>query len=178
MDERVKKLFLMQLKHNGIPKDHYTELAEEEKAMLEEKNGSYFLKDESRKQLKVVLTGGVFDILHAGHVYTLTEAKKHGDFLVVAVARDEQVKKNKQREPVHSEEYRRRMVDFLKPVDAALIGFEKPEKMLELVKPDVIVYGYDQPVFLEPEGVEIIRLKEHVEEEKFKTNKIIKNLGI
>lgn len=178
MDERVKKLFLMQLKHNGIPKNHYAALADEEKAMLDEKNDSYFLKDEPRKKLKVVLTGGVFDILHAGHVYTLTEAKKHGDVLVVAVARDEQVKKSKNREPVHSEDYRRKMVEFLKPVDAALVGFENPEKMLGLVNPDVVVYGYDQPAFLEPEGVEIVKLKEHFEEEKFKTNKIIKNLGI
>jgi len=178
MDGRAKKLFLMQLKYNGIPKHHYAGLAEEEKAMLDEKNNSYFLKDEQRKNLKVVLTGGVFDILHAGHVYTLTEAKKHGDVLVVAVARDEQVKKSKNREPVHSEDYRRKMVEFLKPVDAALVGFENPEKMLELVKPEIIVYGYDQPVFLEPENVEIVKLKKHVEGGKFKTNKIIKELGI
>jgi len=178
MDERVKKLFLMQLADKGIPKEHYERLEDNEKALLEEKNGAYVLNNGARRELKVVLTGGVFDILHAGHVYTLNEAKKYGDVLVVAVARDEQVRKSKSRDPVHSDEYRRRMVEFLKPVDAALVGFENPEKMLELVKPDVIVYGYDQPVFLEPEGVEIIKLKKHVEEEKFKTNKIIKELGI
>ena len=70
------------------------------------------------------------------------------------------------------------MVEFLKPVDIALVGFENPEEMLELVKPDVIVYGYDQPVFIEPEGVKIVKLEEHLEEGKFKTHKIIKNLGI
>ncbi len=176
MDERLRKLFLLQLKHNGIPLD--AKLGDDEKSMLEAGAGKYRLKDEFRKKLKVVLTGGVFDILHAGHVYTLNEAKKYGNFLVVAVARDEQVKKNKNREPVHSQDYRRIMVEFLKPVDAALIGFENPGIMLELVKPDVIVYGYDQPAFLEPEGVEIVRLREHVEEEKFKTNRIIKKLGI
>ena len=176
MDKRVKKLFLMQIKDNGIPSD--AKLTEYEKLILDKKGEKYYLKDEFRKKLKVVLTGGVFDILHAGHVYTLSEAKKHGDILVVAVARDEQVKKRKEREPIHSQEYRRMMVGALKPVDIAMLGFENPEKMLELVKPSAIVYGYDQPVFLKPEGVEIIHLKEHVEEGKFKTNKIIKELGI
>ncbi len=176
MDERVRKLFIMQIKDNGIPSD--AELDEEDKIMLDEKEGRHYLKDEFRKKLSVVLTGGVFDILHAGHVYTLSEAKKHGDVLVVAVARDEQVKKRKNREPVHSQEYRRMMVGALKPVDIAVVGFENPEKMIEVVNPQTIVYGYDQPDFLKPEGVEIIKLKEHVEEDKFKTNKIIKELGI
>ncbi len=176
MDERVRKLFIMQIKDNGIPSD--AELDEEDKIMLDEKEGRHYLKDEFRKKLSVVLTGGVFDILHAGHVYTLSEAKKHGDVLVVAVARDEQVKKRKNREPVHSQEYRRMMVGALKPVDLAVVGFENPEKMIEVVNPQTIVYGYDQPDFLKPEGVEIIKLKEHVEEDKFKTNKIIKELGI
>jgi len=176
MDKRVKKLFLMQIKDNGIPPD--AKITEYEKLILDKKGEKYYLKDEFRKKLKVILTGGVFDILHAGHVYTLSEAKKHGNILVVAVARDEQVKKRKEREPIHSQEYRRMMVGALKPVDIALLGFENPEKMLELVKPSVIVYGYDQPDFLRPPGVKIIKLQEHVEEGKFKTNKIIKELGI
>ena len=176
MDKRVKKLFLMQIKDNGIPSD--AELTEYEKLILDRKGERYYLKDEFREKLKVVLTGGVFDILHAGHVYTLSEAKKHGNVLVVAVARDEQVEKRKQRKPIHSQEYRRMMVGALKPVDIALLGFENPEKMVELVKPSAIVYGYDQPDFLRPPGVKIIKLQEHVEEGKFKTNKIIKELGI
>jgi len=136
------------------------------------------LKRARAKGLRIVMTGGVFDILHAGHVYTLNEAKKHGDLLVVVIARDEQLRKRKSREPVHSEEYRRMMVEFLKPVDIALVGLDEPRKMLELVKPDIIVYGYDQKPFLEPKGVKIVRLKKHIEEGKFKTNKIIKELGI
>ncbi len=176
MDKRVKRLFLMQIKDNGIPSD--AELTEYEKLILDRKGDKYYLKDEFRKKLKVVLTGGVFDILHAGHVYTLSEAKKHGNILVVAVARDEQVEKRKQRKPIHSQEYRRMMVGALKPVDIALLGFENPEKMVELVRPSAIVYGYDQPDFLRPPGVKIIKLQEHVEEGKFKTNKIIKELGI
>lgn len=132
---------------------------------------------ERSKFIKIVMTGGVFDILHIGHIYTLTEAKKHGDFLVVVIARDEHISK-KGRKPIHSQEYRARMVEALKPVDAVVLGEDDPKKLVELIKPDVIVYGYDQPEFLKPEGVRIVRLKEHVEEEKFKTNRIIKELGL
>ncbi len=178
MDERVKKLFLMQLRHNGIPSKEYAKLKASEKNILEKKNGRYYLKNKFRKRIKVVLTGGVFDILHAGHVFTLNEAKKMGDVLVVAVARDEQLRRMKTREPVHSEEYRKMMVEYLKPVDIALAGFRDPRRMLELVKPDVIVYGYDQVIFLKPKGVETVKLKKHLEEGKFKTHRIIKNLGI
>jgi len=136
-----------------------------------------FLPPAERAKLKVVMTGGVFDILHIGHLLTLTEAKKHGDFLVVVVARDEHISK-KGRQPIHSQEYRAKMVEALKPVDAVVLGEEDPKILVEKIKPDVIVYGYDQREFLKPEGVEVIRLKEHIEPEKFKTNKIIKELGL
>lgn len=176
MDERVRKLFLMQLKNDGISAG--AKLSSAERAMVEKRNGKYYLKARFRRKIKVVLTGGVFDILHAGHIFTLNEAKKRGDVLVVAVARDEQLRRRKGREPVHTEDYRRMMVEFLKPVDLALVGFRDPKKMVELVKPDVIVYGYDQPVLMKPKGVKTVKLKKHIEEEKFKTHKIIKNLGI
>lgn len=135
------------------------------------------LKCARDKKQKIVLTGGVFDILHAGHLYTLSEAKKYGGFLVVVVATDDLVTRGK-RTPIHSQEYRRMMVSALKPVDLALVGLKKPEQMLKLIKPDVIVYGYDQSPFLEPSGVKIVQLKKSVEKDKFKTNKIIKELGI
>ncbi len=130
-----------------------------------------------RAKLKVVMTGGVFDILHIGHICTLTEAKKYGDFLVVVIARDDHIMK-KGRKPIHSQEYRAKIVEALKPVDAVVLGEDNPKKVVEMIKPDVIVYGYDQPEFLKPEGVEIVKLKEHVEPEKFKTNRIIKELGL
>lgn len=135
------------------------------------------MADSERAKIKVVMTGGVFDILHMGHLLTLTEAKKHGDFLVVVVAKDEHISK-KGRKPIHSQEYRARMVEALKPVDAAVLGEDDPKKLVELIKPDVIVYGYDQGEFLKPEGVKIVKLAEHIEPEKFKTNKIIKELGL
>ncbi len=130
-----------------------------------------------RAKIKVVLTGGVFDILHLGHLYTLTEAKKYGDFLVVVIASDRHIAK-KGRKPIHSQEYRAKMVEALKPVDATVLGEDDPMKIVEMVKPDVIVYGYDQQEFIKPHGVKIVKLKEHIEPEKFKTNKIIKELEL
>src|SRR5271157_1081303 len=98
MKEISKKLFIMQIQYAGIPEDVYHFLPENEKSMLIEKKGRFYLNDEGRTRIRVVLTGGVFDILHIGHVFTLSEAKKHGDVLVVAVAKDEHIKK-KGREP-------------------------------------------------------------------------------
>ncbi len=130
-----------------------------------------------RAKIKVVMTGGVFDILHMGHIFTLTEAKKYGDFLVVIIASDIHVSK-KYRKSIHSQEYRAKMVEALKPVDIVVLGEDDPNKLIEKIKPDVIVYGYDQEEFLKPKGVKIIKLKKHVEPEKFKTNRIIKELGL
>jgi len=177
MKEMAKKLYLMQLNYGGIREDVYHFLPLHEQEMLAGKGGVFFLKPEHRKKLSVVLTGGVFDVLHIGHIFTLLEAKKHGDVLVVAVAKDEHIRK-KGREPLHPLEYRQMMVETLKPVDAALAGFENPEKMLKLVDPDVIVYGYDQKEFLKPKGVRIVKLTKRIDDSRFKTAKILEELGL
>ena len=89
---------------------------------------------------------GVFDLLHAGHLHYMEQAKLLGDHLTVVVAHDDTVRMRKH-EPVTGQELRRRMVNGLKPVDEALIG-NPPEvpifDILPIVKPDVIALGYDQ----------------------------------
>ena len=156
MKELARKLFVMQLAYGGIPEDVFHFLPDGEKGLLIESKGRFFLSPGARKRIKAVLTGGVYDILHIGHLLTLTEAKKHGDVLVVAMAKDEHIRK-KGREPVHPIEYRKMMVEALKPVDIAVSGFDDPKRMLAAVGPDVIVYGYDQKEFLRPPGVEIVK---------------------
>jgi cytidyltransferase-like protein len=175
--KEISKLFVMQLQYGGIPEDIFHYLQEHEKRMLIERDGRFFLKDDERKRIKVVLTGGVFDVLHIGHIVTLSEAKKHGDVLIVAIARNEHIRK-KGREPIHDVEYRKIMVECLKPVDLAIEGFEKPERMLELVGPNVIVYGYDQKPGPAPKGVEIVRLEKKIDDSKFKTSRILGDLGL
>lgn len=175
--KEAAKLFVMQLQYGGIPEEAYHFLPEREQKMLVQKDGKFFLSEKERKSIKVVLTGGVFDVLHIGHIFTLKEARKYGDVLVVAIAQEEYIRK-KGREPVHSVEYRKVMVESLKAVDVAIAGFDQPKKMLEIVKPDVIVYGYDQKDTFRPEGVEAIQLEKKIDETRFKTSKILDELGL
>ena len=98
-----------------------------------------------RSEIVVVLAGGSFDIIHPGHLHTLEQAKALGDALIVSVARDATFKRNKEREPHHSEMMRRKLVSSLRTVDAAVLGSEND--ILEtaiLLKPDIIALGYDQ----------------------------------
>ena len=94
---------------------------------------------------KIVLAGGVFDIIHPGHIHTLNDAKKLGDVLVVVVATDKTAIKMKKREPLHSAELRRELVSSLSMVDLCIIGDEEDIfKTVDLVKPQIIALGYDQ----------------------------------
>jgi cytidyltransferase-like protein len=177
MKETAKKLFVLQIEQGGIPDDIFHFLEKREQKLLTERNGRFYLREDVRKKLKVVLTGGAFDVLHIGHLITLIEAKKYGDVLVVAVAKDEHIKR-KGRDPIHHQEYRKMMVGSMKMVDAAISGFEDPKTMLKLVDPQVIVYGYDQKEFLKPEGVKIVKLERKIDDSKFKSGKILESLGL
>lgn len=91
-----------------------------------------------------VMTTGVFDLLHPGHIAMLEEAAKLGDELVVVLARDDSAEKEKHR-PITPEEHRRRMVEALKPVSRAVLGHRGDYyRIVEELKPDVIALGYDQ----------------------------------
>jgi len=90
------------------------------------------------------MASGVFDLLHIGHLHYLEEAKKYGEELIVVVACDETVRRRKH-EPIMPAEERRRLVEALKPVDKAVIGYEDDFlRIVEEIKPDVIALGYDQ----------------------------------
>lgn len=97
-----------------------------------------------------VMASGVFDIIHTGHLQYLEEARTYGDELVVVVACDETVMRNKH-EPIMPAEERRKLVEALKPVDSAVIGYAGDMfRIVEEIQPDVIALGYDQHV----EGLE------------------------
>jgi FAD synthetase len=98
---------------------------------------------------KIVLASGVFDLLHLGHVRYLEEAKKAGgknSELIVIIARDSTVEKRKGKKPIMPEHQRRALVESLKVVDEAILGYEEFDigRVIEKIKPDVIVVGYDQ----------------------------------
>ena len=94
---------------------------------------------------KIVLAGGVFDIIHPGHIHTLNAAKALGDVLVVAIATDRTAEKMKKRPPLHNQELRRELVNCLTMVDSAVVGHENDIfETVKEIKPDIIVLGYDQ----------------------------------
>ena len=97
----------------------------------------------------LVLASGVFDLVHYGHIRFIEEAKKLGgenSRLVIIVARDKTVERLKGRRPIIPEDQRRAVVESLKPVDEAILGYEDLsfEETIAKIKPDVIAVGYDQ----------------------------------
>jgi rfaE bifunctional protein nucleotidyltransferase chain/domain len=154
-----------------------------EQGLISELNDEFRLTSIGRSKIKVVFTGGVFDIIHPGHVFALSSAKNLGDVLVVIIARDKTVLKNKGRSPFNSEEQRLELVKSLKFVDAAMLGSEANifESVIK-VKPDIIALGYDQKhdeFELEKEAkkhglsIRIVRLETKMP--NIKTSKIIED---
>jgi FAD synthetase len=105
--------------------------------------------EQVRKKHTIVLASGVFDLLHLGHVRFLEEAKKAGGKdaeLIVIVARDNTIRKRKGMKPIMSEDQRRALVESLKVVDEAILGYENfnMDQVIDKIKPDIIAMGYDQ----------------------------------
>lgn len=93
----------------------------------------------------VVFTNGCFDILHRGHVTYLAQAKALGDRLVVGVNSDDSVRRLKgESRPVNRETDRALLLAALRFVDEVVIfGEDTPEKLLEKLRPDILVKGGD-----------------------------------
>jgi cytidyltransferase-like protein len=104
------------------------------------------LSELGRSKIKVVFMGGVFDLLHPGHIHTLKSAKSYGDVLVVVVATTSTaLKLKKNRTIYHDEKHRRELVASLSFVDLSVIGKEGTlYDTVSFVKPDIIALGYDQ----------------------------------
>jgi FAD synthetase len=106
-------------------------------------------RSQVRRKPVIVLAAGVFDVLHLGHVRFLEEAKRAGGKdaeLIVIVARDKTVEKRKGEKPVIPENQRRALVESLKIVDEAILGYEEFDmgKVIQKVRPNVIAVGHDQ----------------------------------
>ncbi len=94
---------------------------------------------------EVVLTNGVFDLLHPGHVRYLQEARREGDALIVAVNSDRSVRAIKgPSRPVNSEAERAEVLAALACVDAVVVFDEDdPQRVVSRLQPDVLVKGAD-----------------------------------
>ncbi|RUM28035.1 MAG: D-glycero-beta-D-manno-heptose 1-phosphate adenylyltransferase [Aquifex sp.] len=106
------------------------------------------LKEERKKGKRVVFTNGCFDVIHAGHVDYLEKAKNLGDILVVGLNSDHSVRRIKgEKRPIIPQEMRAKVLSSLKPVDYVVIFEEDtPAKLIEAIKPDVLVKGGDWPL--------------------------------
>ncbi|MEX2028091.1 MAG: adenylyltransferase/cytidyltransferase family protein [Candidatus Curtissbacteria bacterium] len=92
-----------------------------------------------------VLVFGAFDGLHPGHIDFFKQARKFGDYLIVSVGTDKNVKKIKGKRPLFSQEERKDIVSSLKIVDEAILGAEEDfYGHIKTIAPDVICLGYDQ----------------------------------
>jgi len=139
-----------------------------------------------KTERKRVLVGGVFDIIHPGHIYLLKRAKNMGEVIVV-LARDSTVIKMKGRRPIMPEEARLNILSSIKYVDKVILGKEdfKVKEVLRDVKPNIVLLGPDQGNLedLVKEAVrelklniKIIRIKETLNCEVCKTSKIINRI--
>ena len=133
-----------------------------------------------------VMASGVFDLIHPGHISYLQQARSFGDELVVVVACDDTVRKNKH-EPITPDYMRAKIVGSLKPVDVAIVGKNNGDifDTVREVKPDVIVLGFDQHFdvkklreSLEKEGLGHIRVERATEtaDDLNATRRIVKKI--
>ena len=138
------------------------------------------------RRRRLVLATGAFDVLHFGHLKALEDAKKAGGRharLTVIVARDKTVMRRKGKTPIVPEDQRRTLVQALKPVDRAILGFEELNigAVIRRLKPDVIAIGYDQNDILEavkvalrgyPKKVKVVRTRRYGPEDFNSSSKI------
>jgi len=166
MDEAkaaLKTAYLLELRHGPFSESEFTKqfgrsgAAQILNGLLErgdlavstsDEGRVYSLTGKGRSRIVVVLAGGVYDVLHLGHLAALNEARSLGDLLVTVVATDITVQLLKGRKPIFPEEDRRQLVEGLKPVDKAILGYEDVgmgyEQILMEVRPDIVAFGYDQ----------------------------------
>ena len=96
----------------------------------------------------IVFTNGVFDILHPGHIFSLSQAAKEADFLIVGLNSDNSVKRLKgQQRPVNDQDSRALLLASLLMVDAVVIFEEDtPLELINSIRPDVLVKGGDYTI--------------------------------
>ena len=106
------------------------------------------IKRKKEKDLKIIMTNGCFDIIHAGHIDYLQKAKKLGDILIIAINTDSSIKKIKgEKRPLNKLQDRITVLSALNCVDY-IISFEEktPINIIKLLKPDILVKGADYKI--------------------------------
>lgn len=136
-----------------------------------------------KENKKIVFTNGCFDIIHAGHVKYLNIAAGFGDVLILGLNSDYSVRQIKgEKRPVINEIHRSMVVSSLACIDHVVLFDEPdPEKLIQIISPDVLVKGADWEEdqiiggdFVKANGGRIERV---VMEPEISTTKIIKRIG-
>lgn len=120
--------------------------------MTKNTNGHQIVKDyklvadyvakQRKKNKKIILTQGSFDMLHIGHARYCKEAKKHGDVLIIGVDSDKKIKKRKGEDrPIVPEDERLEMLTHLESVDLVVLKkLSEPKwKLIKTIKPDILI---------------------------------------
>lgn len=93
---------------------------------------------------KIVFTNGCFDVLHAGHVQLLRQARQAGDLLIVAINSDDSIRRLKPGRPINRQLDRVAVLGELQSVDYITVFDEdRPDELIRALKPDVLVKGGD-----------------------------------
>lgn len=106
----------------------------------------------TKSKRKIVFVGGCFDILHYGHIRFLREARKLGDYLIVALESDIGVRRLKGNgRPVHNEQQRKEILESLKFVDRVILlppmrGPKDYEKIIIDIKPSILAVTKGDPL--------------------------------
>ena len=109
--------------------------------------------------MKKVMVFGAFDCLHPGHLDFFKQAKKLGDFLIVSVGTDKNVKNIKGKKPLFSQDERLALIRECRIVDQAVLGEENNfYEHIRSYKPDVICLGYDQWVSEKEVETELLKV--------------------
>ncbi|MBC7826284.1 MAG: D-glycero-beta-D-manno-heptose 1-phosphate adenylyltransferase [Chitinophagaceae bacterium] len=97
---------------------------------------------------KIAFTNGIFDILHKGHIYSLSQAAKEADYLIVGVNADSSTRKLKgDSRPVNDEQSRMLLLASLIIVDAVILFAEDtPLELIKAIMPDVLIKGGDYTI--------------------------------
>jgi D-beta-D-heptose 7-phosphate kinase/D-beta-D-heptose 1-phosphate adenosyltransferase len=97
---------------------------------------------------KIAFTNGVFDILHAGHIFSLSQAAKEADYLIVGLNADASVRRLKgESRPVNTQDLRALVLASLLIVDAVVLFEEDtPLELIKIVIPEVLIKGGDYTI--------------------------------
>ena len=117
------------------------------------------------KSYKIVFTHGYFDVIHKGHIEYLAKAAEFGDVLIVGLHTDNSARRLRGGDSLSQDEYSRATIlSSLQFVKGVVFFDNDPTQLIEMIKPDVLVAGYENRVppgydFVTQNGGSVITIK-------------------